>query len=173
MIEEIRAVAVSESIPLPIAYIVVAIAALVVLAAEFIFIVCRTDHPRPRENRIATGTIRFTGPTGELMSTLVLKADDVSAPATLGFKDKAGNAASPASPPVWTMTVAGVVSLDVAADGLSAVVKPVGVGSTEIDVVAEGDATPGVNTLHLAGTVQVVAAEIATGEIDFGPATTA
>lgn len=102
------------------------------------------------------------------MSKLIIRADQTSSEATLKFKDAKGNDALPAAPPVWSTTVAGIIDLVVAADGLSAVVSPLQAGATTINVIAEGDVTPGVDTINLTGDVQVVPAEIATGEIDFG-----
>lgn len=120
-------------------------------------------------HRIATGLLFVVGPEGESeMSSAVMRVDQNGCTATLAFKDAKGNAATPAAPPVWSTDTSGVVNLTVAADGMSAQIAPAGVGTTNINVVAEGDATPGVDTLHLTGSVQVTPAEIATGEIDFG-----
>lgn len=105
------------------------------------------------------------------MSKLIMRVDQNGATATLAFKDAKGNPAVPASPPAWSTTVDGIITLAVAGDGLSAQIAPAGVGATSINVVAEGDATAGVDTIQLSGDVQVTAAEIATGEIDFGAVT--
>lgn len=103
------------------------------------------------------------------MSKLVMRTDQNGATATLSFKDAKGNDAQPASPPVWSLGTAGVANLEVASDGMSAQVTPVASGITTVDVIAEGDEAPGVDTLHLTGDIQVIPAEIATGEINFGP----
>lgn len=127
---------------------------------------------KPGRLRPVTGTITFSGQTqGDDMSKLVIRVDQTGAQASLAFKDAKGNVAQPAAPPVWSVTAPGIIGLAVADDGMSAQITPQAAGAVQIDVTAEGDPTPGVDTLHLSGDVQVTPAEIATGEIDFGPAT--
>lgn len=103
------------------------------------------------------------------MSTGVIQGNQTTISATLSFQP-AG--AKPAAPPVWSLTKDGVVSMTVADDGMSAsfVRATDGSDQTDVNVVAEGDPTPGVDTIHLTGTIQVLAKEITSGEIDFGSA---
>jgi hypothetical protein len=92
--------------------------------------------------------------------------------ASLKFFDKQTppQPATPAAPPQWSMGTSGVAGMAVAVDGMSAVFTRIAAGTTTVDVIAEGDPTPGVDTVHLSGNLTVLANEIATGEIDFGPA---
>lgn len=105
------------------------------------------------------------------MSKATMKADDNGVSALVQFKDKHGNAASVVGAPEWSLSSDGVVSMTVAGDGLSAEFAPVAVGTVTVNVKAEGDATPGTDTISLSGDIEVIAAEAATGEIDFGPVT--
>lgn len=89
----------------------------------------------------------------------------------LVLKDADGNVAVAAAPPVWSLDADGVVSLVVDGDGMSATLTKVAVGSCNVNVVVEGDPTPGVDTLHLSGEVQVLPAEAASGELVFGAGT--
>jgi hypothetical protein len=123
--------------------------------------------PRPR----AVNLLLLFGPIGEAMSKAVLHTDDTSVGAALVFKDKKGNVTSPAAPPVWSLGADGIVAMTVAADGLSAEFTPVAPGDVTVDVVAEGDAEPGVDTLHATGDLSVLPAEAATVDLSFGPVT--
>jgi hypothetical protein len=130
--------------------------------------IARRRKPKHR----AVDMLLYFGPKGDRMSTLVLHADDNGSSATLAFLDKKGNPATVVGVPVWTTSVPGILALTPAADGLScaiAVVGPVGAGT--IDVVAEGDPTAGVDTLHATGDFSVLSAEAATAAISFGPVT--
>ena len=103
------------------------------------------------------------------MSKAILHADDSSVGASLVLKDKKGNVTSPAAPPTWSVSADGVVTMTVAADGLSAAFVPAGVGDVTVDVVVEGDPLPGVDTLHASGDISVLPAEAATVDLGFGP----
>ena len=105
------------------------------------------------------------------MSKGIIRVDQNSMVASLVFKDAKGNAANPAAPPQWSVTQEGIVNMSVAEDGMSASFSPVAVGDVTVNVIAEGDATPGVDTVQLSGDISVVAAEIATGELSFGTPT--
>jgi|SRR5579859_7462583 len=102
----------------------------------------------------------------------VIGGGETTITATLKFFDNETppQPSQPASPPQWSMGTAGVASMAVAPDGMSAVFTRVAAGTTTVDVVAEGDPTPGVDTVHLTGSLQVLPNEIASGEIDFGAA---
>lgn len=105
------------------------------------------------------------------MSKAVLHMDDTSVPATLTLLDKHGNVATPQTPPAWTVSADGVVTMTVAADGLSATFAPAGVGEITVDVVVDADPGDGVTELHASGQIQVLAAGIATAELGFGAVT--
>lgn len=91
----------------------------------------------------------------------VLRMDDASVLATVVFRDRKGNVALPSAAPVWTVSPPDlVVSVAVAADGMSALFAPVGVGSVSIVAVADG--------ISASGSIDVVGAAVATGEIVFG-----
>lgn len=102
------------------------------------------------------------------MATAVIHADDNGVTASLSITDKKGNITAPAFAPVWSLSADGVVSMTVADDGLSASFTPITVGEVTVDVVVEGDPTPGVDTIHGTGTISVLAAEAASVELVFG-----
>ena len=58
--------------------------------------------------------------------------------------------------PAWTVDDSAVASIAPAADGMSAVVTGLTVGTATITVTAEGDPSPGADTITLTGTVNVV-----------------
>ena len=105
------------------------------------------------------------------MSQAVLRVDNNGVSATLVLLDHKGNAAVAASPPTWSMDIDTVVSMNVSSDGMSAQFAPKAVGTANVNVVIEGDSTPGVDTLHATGSIQVLAAEAATASLTFGPVT--
>lgn len=126
------------------------------------------DWRRKPRRRLASGAITFTGPNGEIMSKLVARIDQTLAgPIVLSFLDKKENPTNPAVSPSWSLTSEGVVSLAVADDGMSAAVTVLAPGSTTLNVTAEGTTTPGEDELHLTGDIQILPAEIATGQINF------
>ena len=76
--------------------------------------------------------------------------------ATVAYADAAGHPVSVASVPSWGADNPSVATVTPAADGMSAVVTGVGVGAAIITVTAEGDPTPGVDTITLTSLVNVV-----------------
>jgi hypothetical protein len=122
-----------------------------------------------RKHRIVSGQL-FVAPIGDDMAKSIFHADDNGFSAAVVYKDKKGNVSLPASPPVWTTSIDGIVNLTVAADGMSATGTFTGqAGDLTLDVVAEGDPTPGVDTVHSTADISVLPAEIATGEITIIP----
>lgn len=75
---------------------------------------------------------------------------------TVTYQDSAGANVAVASVPVWSVDNAAVATVAAAADGMSAVVTAVSAGTANITVVAEGDPTPGVDTITLSGAITVV-----------------
>jgi hypothetical protein len=71
--------------------------------------------------------------------------------------DRAGNLGTLASGPVWSSSDPAILTVAPAADGMSAVVSAMGkLGAAQVNVTAEGDPTPGVNTITGTVDVQVV-----------------
>jgi hypothetical protein len=87
--------------------------------------------------------------------------------ASVTYQDKEGDNVPVVGVPVWSVAPDGVVTVAAAADGLSAVVTPVAIGNATITVVAEGDETPGVDTITLTGDVSVAAEEASGGKLVF------
>lgn len=93
-----------------------------------------------------------------------LRMDDTSVTGTVVFKDRKGNVALPVGMPVWSVSPPdSVVAIQVSGDGMSAVFGPVGVGTALIVAVADG--------ISASGSIDVVGAAVATGEIVFGDVT--
>jgi uncharacterized protein YjdB len=120
--------------------------ALVFLLALFVLWLYR---PRRRRHHRAV--------SGLLTMSKQLNVGDTDT-ATVAYTDKAGNAVSlPAgNVPAWTVDDETIATVAPAADGMTAVVTAVAVGTANITVVAEGDASPGVDTITLSGQVSVV-----------------
>jgi hypothetical protein len=71
--------------------------------------------------------------------------------------DKVGNPGTLASVPAWSASDPTILTVLPAADGMSAVVSAMGkLGAAQVNVTAEGDPTPGVNTITGTVAVQVV-----------------
>src|SRR6202521_2408452 len=119
----------------------------------------------------ATALKLLFGLTGNTMATAVLHLTSTSVTGTLVATDAKGNVFPLPNPPVWSLSAAGIVVMTVAADGMSAAFAPVSPGSVIVDVVAEGDPTPGVDTVHGTGDITVLAAEAASIALTFGPVT--
>jgi hypothetical protein len=86
--------------------------------------------------------------------------------ATVVYDDKAGAVAPIVGVPTWAVDNPAIATVTPAADGMSAEVTAVAVGTANITVTAEGDPTPGVDTITLTGTVNVVD-EAAEGTLTF------
>ena len=71
--------------------------------------------------------------------------------------DRAGNPGTLASGPVWSASDPTILTVVPAADGMSAVVSAMGkLGAAQVNVTADGNPTPGVNTITGTVDVQVV-----------------
>ncbi len=69
-------------------------------------------------------------------------------PVSVAFKDKFGNSAKVDGLPVWVATVPELVTLEVAEDGMSAMILPVGPeGVLKIQVSADADLGEGVKSI--------------------------
>jgi hypothetical protein len=86
--------------------------------------------------------------------------------------DKAGNLGTLASGPVWSASDPTILTVAPAADGMSAVVSAMGkLGAAQVNVTAEGDPTPGVNTITGTVDVQVVGGKAVSLRLTVGTAT--
>ena len=108
------------------------------------------------------------GPIGDKMATAILHLSDHSVTASLVATDNDGNIVPLPSPPQWSLSADGIVTMTVAADGMSASFAPASPGTVTVNVVAEGDPQPGVDTLHATGDINVLAAEATKVELTFG-----
>ena len=71
--------------------------------------------------------------------------------------------------PVWSTDRPDLVTVTAAADGMSAVIAPVGpLGSAQISVDADADLGAGVTTLTTLGSVEVIAGTAVAGVMNFG-----
>lgn len=69
-------------------------------------------------------------------------------PCTIDIKDARGNPALVDGPPVWSVTDAALATVVAAADGMSALVSPIGpMGSFQVQVNADADLGAGVKTI--------------------------
>ena len=67
------------------------------------------------------------------------------------FADKNGNPVAPASAPIWTVDNVSVANVSPSADGLSAVVTPIGPLGTAIVTVTSGSITASTSLVFSAG----------------------
>ena len=86
--------------------------------------------------------------------------------ATVTYQDPAGTTVPVSGAPTWSVDNNAVATVVPAADGMSAVVTGVAVGTATVTVKAEGDPVAGVDTITLEGTVSVVD-EASTGTLTF------
>jgi len=115
--------------------------------------------------RLAFGAFAVTF-TGDFHMFL---PDDKSVTATLSYVDAKGNPALVEGAPVWSTDRPDLVTVTAAADGMSAVIAPVGpLGSAQISVDADADLGAGVTTLTTLGSVEVIAGTAVAGVMNFG-----
>lgn len=87
--------------------------------------------------------------------------------ATVVYTDDQGVSDPIFSVPVWAATPDGIVTLAPAADGMTCVATGVAAGDVSLTATAEGDSTPGANTIVATAALNVKAAEDSKGEITF------
>lgn len=88
--------------------------------------------------------------------------------ASIKFVDAQGQAATVVGVPAWQLTGDPIGDLVPAADGLSAVLTlNHSLGNAQVAITAEGDATPGVDTVHVTGDIQIVAGQAVSGSVSF------
>lgn len=89
--------------------------------------------------------------------------------ASLSITTAEGNPARVDGLPVWSLTDPAIVTLDVAADGMSALVKATGeFGITQLTVEVDADLGEGVRSITAVGDIAVVEAEAQVVELTFG-----
>ena len=99
---------------------------------------------------------------------MILKIDQ-KLPISVGFKDFKGNDAAVDGVPTWALTDDSLGSLEVAADGLSAVLHSKGViGSGKVQCAADADLGQGVRTIIGELQIDFVAAEAETVQLTAG-----
>lgn len=138
------------------------------LILAFFALLAFAIHRRNPRRRLNNGRLQFWV-KGVPMSQAILKPGQ-KVTATVDFTAQ-GKPGQPASPPTWSSDTPGAASVTPTADGMSADIEYVGPGASVITVKAEGDPTPGVNTITLQGTVTCTNPEIDAGEIVFGAPT--
>lgn len=132
-----------------------------------IFCPCKGHrHHCPPTARVTLrfGAIAVTfNATGGFMTTL---PDDKVANATIAYVDAKDNAAQVEGAPVWTSSDAAILSVVAAADGMSAVISPVGpLGTAQVKIEADADLGAGVTPVITLGDFEVVAGSAVTGNL--------
>ena len=108
------------------------------------------------------------GGTKRKVTHMNLKIDQ-NLPLSIAVKDRRGNPAALDGAPAWSVTVPELAVLEVAEDGLSAVLKPTGiVGSLVVQVSGDADLGEGEKTLLGELPVELIAAEAVTIAIAAG-----
>lgn len=92
--------------------------------------------------------------------------DDKTAAASVAYVDAKGNPAKVEGAPVWSSSDDTILSVLAAADGMSAVVTPVGpLGSAQVKIEADADLGAGVSPIITLADVEVVAGTAVSGNV--------
>ena len=122
-----------------------------IIALAVLAIIYLLWHERPlhRSHKAATGILTMSK---------IINLGTTPPPSSVSYTDKAGVAVSlPAgSIPAWSSDNTAVATVLADPTGLKAQLTPVGAGTCNITVVAEGDPTPGVDTITLSAPLSVV-----------------
>ena len=90
--------------------------------------------------------------------------------ATVSFVDKNGRPANVDGVPEWASTNPGTFTVTPAADGLSATVECVAIGTSQVSCVADADLDEGeTRELTVLGDVEGIPSEAVGGVMSFGP----
>jgi hypothetical protein len=117
---------------------------------------------------MAVRIIFFNNDTKQEVSKMFLKLNQ-SLPLSVKIMDKDGNVAKVDGLPSWALTDASLGSLEVSADGYSAMFKPSGVlGALKVQVKADADLGEGVKEILGELDVEMVAGEATTVVISAG-----
>ena len=108
------------------------------------------------------------GEEGNTSMSVTMNSDSPGVAATLNVTDKEGVTAKVYGVPLWASDNEAIATVTPAADGMSAVVKPVSVGTANVSVTLEGDPTAGVDTVKTSAVVNVVTPEASQASISFG-----
>lgn len=98
----------------------------------------------------------------------LLLTDEQDCPLTVEFKTAAGNPAKVDGVPTLTSSNAAVAELQVAEDGLSALIVSKGLGSSQVVLVADADLGEGLREVTATLDLEVVAAEAVTAGLVAG-----
>lgn len=92
--------------------------------------------------------------------------DDKTAAAAVAYVDAKGNPAVVDGVPVWSSSDESIVTVAAAADGLSAVVTPVGpLGAAQVKVEADADLGAGITPIITLADVEVVGGQAVAGNV--------
>lgn len=99
---------------------------------------------------------------------MVLKVSQ-ALPLSVAFADAKGNPAQVEGKPAWALTDESLAILEVAEDGLSALLKPIGpLGSFKVQVSADGDLGEGVKSIVGELAIDLIAADAVSVVISAG-----
>lgn len=93
--------------------------------------------------------------------------DDQVATGTIAYTDAKGNPAKVDGVPAWSSSDDAVFTVAQEADGMSATVTPIGLGTAQVRVEADADLGAGVVSLVTLGDIEVVAGTAVAGNITF------
>ena len=124
--------------------------------------------PPPNAARVVFTTV-LEGQSFPGVESMIMKATQ-EFDALVAFQDSLGNPAPVEGVPVWTNSNESVISMVVAADGLSAVVSAVGIpGAGQISVQADADLGEGVTTITGTLDVEIQPGDAVTVTLNTGP----
>ncbi len=93
--------------------------------------------------------------------------DDQVADGTIAYVDAKGKPAKVEGAPVWSSSNEAILTVLAAADGFSAVVTPVDLGTAQVKVVADADLGAGVTEIITLGDFEVVGGQAVAGNLSF------
>jgi len=91
--------------------------------------------------------------------------DDKTAAAAVAYVDAKGQPAKVDGAPVWTSSDENVLTVAADADGMSATVTPVGLGTAQVKIEADADLGSGVESLITLADVEVVGGKAVAGNV--------
>ena len=89
--------------------------------------------------------------------------DDKVANGAITYVDAKGNPAKVDGVPAWSSSDDAVIAVAQAADGMSAVITPMGLGTAQVRIEADADLGSGVVSLVTLGDVEVIAGTAVAG----------
>lgn len=91
---------------------------------------------------------------------MLILTDEQMSDLSLDLRTAAGNPGRVDGPPTWSVTNPTVCELSQSADGMTAVISALGLGTTQVSVSVDADLGEGVRTLSRTLDVTVMAAEV-------------